>query len=86
MVMSTRLQEMTHAKHLHFSGQIIATSAEVTPNGGLVRKSSPKSRKHSGLGIIVICPEFKKIKKLPNISKRERIPWVHSSVFPHQLC
>ena len=25
------------------AGQIIATSAEVTPNGGLVRESPPKS-------------------------------------------
>ena len=33
-------------------GQIIATSAEVSPNGGLVRESPPKSPKHSGLGII----------------------------------
>ena len=39
-----------------FSAQIIATSAEVTPNGGLVRESPSKS--HSGFGIIVICPDF----------------------------
>ena len=26
----------------HISGQIITTSAEVTPNGGLVRESPPK--------------------------------------------
>ena len=31
--------------------------AEVTPNGGLVRESPQKSL-NSGLGIIVICPEF----------------------------
>ena len=37
------------------SGQIIATSAEVTPNGGLVRES-PQNPLNSGLGIIVICP------------------------------
>ena len=31
----------------------------VTPNGGgLVRESSPKSPDHSGLGIILICPEI----------------------------
>ncbi len=40
---------------LHWSGQIIATSAEVTPNGGLVRESR-KNALNSGLGIIVICP------------------------------
>ena len=38
------------------SGQIIATSAEVTPNGGLVRESSHNPL-NSGLGIIVICPD-----------------------------
>ena len=37
------------------SGQIITTSAEVTPNGGLVRES-PQNPLNSGLGIIVICP------------------------------
>ncbi len=37
---------------VYISGQIIATSAEVTLNGGLVRESHPKSPKHSGLGII----------------------------------
>ena len=42
---------------VHFSGQIIATSAEVTPNGGLVRES-PQNPLNSGLGIIVICPDF----------------------------
>ena len=39
------------------SGQIIATSAEVTPNGGLVRES-PQNALNSGLGIIVICPDY----------------------------
>ena len=38
------------------SGQIIATSAEVTPNGGLVREYPPNPL-NSGLGIIVICPD-----------------------------
>ena len=38
-------------------GQIIATSAEVTPNGGLVRES-PQNPLNSGLGIIVICPDL----------------------------
>ena len=37
--------------------QIIATSAEVTLNGGLVRES-PKNPINSGLGIIVICPDI----------------------------
>ena len=36
-------------------GQIIATSVEVTPNGGFVRQS-PQNALNSGLGIIVICP------------------------------
>ena len=41
----------------HISGQIIATSAEVTPNGGLVRES-PQNPLNSGLGIIIICPDI----------------------------
>ncbi len=40
-----------------YSGQIITTSAEVTPNGGLVRESPPNPL-NSGLGIIVICPDY----------------------------
>ena len=38
------------------SGQIIATSAEVTLNGGLVREL-PQNPLNSGLGIILICPD-----------------------------
>ena len=38
------------------TGQIITTSAEVTPNGGLVRESLPNPL-NSGLGIILICPD-----------------------------
>ena len=41
---------------LMVSGQIITTSAEVTPNGGLVRES-PQNPLNSGLGIILICPD-----------------------------
>ena len=41
----------------YLSGQIIATSAEVTLNGGLVRES-PENPLNSGLGIIVICPDL----------------------------
>ncbi len=47
---------MEHCKKHIPSGQIIATSAEVTPNGGLVRES-PQNPLNSGLGIIVICPD-----------------------------
>ena len=43
--------------YIYISGQIIATSAEVTPNGGLVRES-PQNPLNSGLGIIVICPDI----------------------------
>ena len=39
-------------------GQIITTSAEVTPNGGLVGEF-PQNDLNSGLGIIVICPDRK---------------------------
>ena len=39
------------------AGQIITTSAEVTLNGGLVRES-PQNPLNSGLGIILICPDF----------------------------
>ena len=38
------------------SEEIIVTSAEVTPNGGLLREISP-NHLVSGLGIIVICPD-----------------------------
>ena len=38
------------------SGQIVATSAEVTPDGSLVWKF-PKNPLNSGLGIITICPD-----------------------------
>ena len=59
------------------SGRIIATSAEVTPNGGLVRES-PKNPLNSGLGIILICPDpiwyygcfNRKTKKLHPFSQR----------------
>ena len=37
-----------------YSGQIIATSAEVTPTGSLVGGSF-QNRLNSGLGIIVLC-------------------------------
>ena len=43
--------------YIYISGQIIPTSAEVTPNGGLVRES-PQNPLNSGLGIIVICPDI----------------------------
>ena len=36
---------------------ILATSAEVTPNGGLVRES-PHNPLNSGSGIIVTCPDI----------------------------
>ncbi len=41
------------------SGEIIATSAEVTPQGGLAREWFPPKIPlyNSGLGIIVICPD-----------------------------
>ena len=39
------------------SGQIITTSADVTLNCGLVRES-PQNPLNSGLGIILICPEW----------------------------
>ena len=42
---------------MDYSGQSIATSAEVTLNGGLVRES-PKNAFNSGLGIIVIWPDY----------------------------
>ena len=48
-------QECSCLFHGVSSGQIIATSAEVTLNGGLVRESLSNAL-NSGLGIIVICP------------------------------
>ena len=41
---------------LYKSGQIIATSADVTLNGGLIREL-PQNPLNSGLGIILICPD-----------------------------
>ncbi len=43
--------------HQNKSGQILTTSAEVTPNGGLVGESLQNDL-NSGLGILVICPEY----------------------------
>ena len=40
---------------------IIATSAEVNWNGGLVREFPQHARKNSGLGIIVSCPHISSI-------------------------
>ena len=42
------------------AGQIITTSAEVTLNGGLIREL-PQNPLNSGLGIILICPDFRNI-------------------------
>ena len=42
---------------LNTSGQIITTSAGVTPNSGLIGES-PKKSLNSGLGSIVICPDI----------------------------
>ena len=73
-------------KPLNFPGQIIATSAEVTPKGSLVGESS-QNRLNSGLGIIVICPEFSlnlheskktfsiKKKSMPNKNLHFRLGW-----------
>ena len=44
------------AEYTIHSGQIIATSAEVTPNGGLIGIFPPNTL-NSGLGIIVNCPD-----------------------------
>ena len=49
-------RQMISAWMMYFSGQFITTSAEVTPNGGLVRDSS-QNPLNSGLGIILICPD-----------------------------
>ena len=46
--------------HYHSPGQIIATSAEVNLNGGLVREFS-QNAVNSGLGFIVICPDSQKV-------------------------
>ena len=42
---------------VYISGQIITTSADLTPNGGLIREL-PKNPLNSGLGIILICPDI----------------------------
>ena len=52
--------------YMYVSGQIIATSAEVTPNGSLVR-DSPNNALNSGLGIIVIWPDVLCIWVFPQI-------------------
>ena len=51
----------------YISGQIIATSAEVTLNGGLVREL-PQNPLNSGLGIILICPDIW-LKFIVNVGK-----------------
>ena len=43
-----------------FPGQIITTSAEVTLNGGLIREL-PQNPLNSGLGIILICPDLRRL-------------------------
>ena len=52
----------------HYSGQIITTSAEVTPNGGVVRES-PQNPLKSGLGIILICPDFQDPQQTLGVSR-----------------
>ena len=44
-------------KGIYYSGQIIATSAEVTPKDSLVWESY-QNLLISGLGIVVICPGY----------------------------
>ena len=56
LLLGDRNPESINEQRAQKSGQIITTSAEVTPNGGLVRESPPNPL-NSGLGIIVICPE-----------------------------
>ena len=46
-----------HCTFDHYPGQIIATSAEVTPQCSLVGESSQNSL-NSGLGIILLGPEY----------------------------
>ena len=59
------------------SGQIIATSAEVTPNGGLVRES-PQNPLNSGLGIILICPGWVRVWSMVVSGSPKRWDWWHS--------
>ena len=61
--------------HLYIlSGQIIATSADVTANGGSVRESF-QNPLNSGLGIIVICPDI----VLQNVKRHSLLKnsWMH---------
>ena len=61
-------------------GKIVATSAEITPNDGLVRES-PNNALKSGLGIIVIWPDG------PGLSRYDFILFKHGDVIPaSQLC
>ena len=48
---------MKKGDFINYSGQIIATSAEVTPNDGLIG-IVPQNTLNSGLGILVICPDY----------------------------
>ena len=49
--------QVTNRPIMQISRKIIATSAEVTLNGGLVRESPQKYPLfNSGLGIMAICP------------------------------
>ena len=54
-------QKVSYEKNLALlsiiAGQIITTSAEVTLTGGLLGESSQNTL-NSGLGIILICPDY----------------------------
>ena len=66
-----------------WSGQIIATSAEVTPNGSLVR-DSPNNALNSGLGIIVIWPDMMLLSNILLMEEILRSP-VEVGSLPHYL-
>ena len=65
------------------SGQIIATSAEVTPNDGLVRES-PQNPLNSGLGSIVIYPDqiAELQAKIAELEARQQAPNTAAPVDP----
>ncbi len=55
--MNGRFQSWYQNPDINDTWQIIATSAEITPDGGLVMESPNHAQKYSGLGSIVICPD-----------------------------
>ena len=82
----------SNSDHQDYSGQIITTSAEVTLNGGLLREST-QNPLNSGLGIILICPDYYIFSRgsphkpsFPTVTGRGDNPnYMHINIHPGQI-